>query len=496
MAVRFTAVRQVAGTSSIATTALLALAMAGAAPAVPTAQAAPLGSQGGESRSVLVHPAGTAAVRMPPNARIVSDRRADEPAPVPVSSGSAGELIAPGTIVGDGDSATDGQFDQFGQPPAGTVVDDGSQGTGAEAWDQGAIGPDGGHAVVGGACGNGECNGHCDVCRSYAGLDPAWQYNAGCEPPGLLQRLYGMCQPERDCWTGRADALILSRNAPASRPLYTFAGGVPMALDASDLESIAAVGPRVSLFKRDSCASSWEGTYIYSGAFVSDRAFASQTSAFSLAPPGIFGVQPGVDVNAFTARLVASLQSAEFNRRYNWGPATQFLIGFRWLQWQESLTLNDYYYVGDVGQDIFSTNCFNNLFGGQIGIDTALWQPSRWFRVEGLVKAGGYYNAASQNSQYVNTVGGLPVYGANTNVGRSPATGSFVGELGLTGVVPLHRCIDFRFGYFGLWLTSIAQPVNQLDDQLLAQGGPVVGSVVTSGQVVLQGLSLGLEGRW
>ena len=41
MAVRFTAGRQVAGTSSIAKTALLVLAMAGAAPAVQPAQAAP-----------------------------------------------------------------------------------------------------------------------------------------------------------------------------------------------------------------------------------------------------------------------------------------------------------------------------------------------------------------------------------------------------------------------------------------------------------------------
>jgi hypothetical protein len=38
--------------------------------------------------------------------------------------------------------------------------------------------------------------------------------------------------------------------------------------------------------------------------------------------------------------------------------------------------------------------------------------------------------------------------------------------------------------------------VGQLNGQSLVQGYPVVGSVSTSGNVVLQGLSLGLEGRW
>ena len=230
-----------------------------------------------------------------------------------------------------------------------------------------------------------------------------------------------------------------------------------MALNADQLESIAAVGPRVSLFKRDHCNTSWEGTYIYSGGFVAEQNRANQTAIYGLAEPGIYGILPGVDINAITTRLTSSLQSAELNRRWNWGPATQFLAGFRWLQWQEGLTINDYYDSG-IGQDFYNTNTYNNLYGGQIGLDTLLWQPGRWFRIEGLVKAGAYYNSASQSSQYLNINGGIPGDQAMVNVGRSPATCSFAGELGLTGVVPLHRCIDFRFGYFGLWLTSIAQP--------------------------------------
>ena len=84
------------------------------------------------------------------------------------------------------------------------------------------------------------------------------------------------------------------------------------------------------------------------------------------------------------------------------------------------------------------------------------------------------------------------------SAGRSPATCSFAGELGLTGVVPICCNVDFRVGYFGLWLASIAQPANQLSGQVLVPNpnNSTYGSLTTNGNVVLQGLSLGLEGRW
>ena len=148
------------------------------------------------------------------------------------------------------------------------------------------------------------------------------------------------------------------------------------------------------------------------------------------------------------------------------------------------------------GEDIFATNTYNNLFGGQIGLDTLLWQHSKHFRLEGLMKAGAYYNAASQTSYYQQNLGGAPFYANGVNVGMSPATASFVGELGLTGVIPICCNVDLRIGYFGLWLTSLAQPTNQLAGQTLVEGATTNGSLATNGNVVLQGLSLGLEGRW
>ena len=121
-----------------------------------------------------------------------------------------------------------------------------------------------------------------------------------------------------------------------------------------------------------------------------------------------------------------------------------------------------------------------------------LWNSGKGFRLEGLVKAGAYYNAASQTSTYSNDV--TPVNGSITV--NSPASAAFVGEVGLTGVVPLRRNLDLRVGYFGLWLQGLAQPTRQLSGQTLNQFDPPSGTLTTNGGVVLQGVSLGLEGRW
>ena len=63
-------------------------------------------------------------------------------------------------------------------------------------------------------------------------------------------------------------------------------------------------------------------------------------------------------------------------------------------------------------------------------------------------------------------------------------------------MIPLRRNLDLRCGYFGLWLQGLAQPTRQLSGQTLNQIDPASGTLTTNGGVVLQGVSLGLEGRW
>lgn len=498
--------------------------------------AAPGGWDGTEPRSVLAQPkaqpvsrsrtqAGNAANAqgLPPGfaqdrtmsgipgGRVVSDRAVNDPYDPSAQSSSQSSIHDGGVVIGSPDAVAPvppgddyssiddaGQYGQYPDPTAGHPGDSYAYaGPYEDGYAAGQPGP--------AACGNPVCQGGCEVCRGAAHGDPAWRFNGRCEPRGLLQRIFDSCNLIDDAglWTGRADALILYRGAPSFRPLYVINGGNTNAMNANQLESLAAVGPRVSLFRKDAqhCGTAWEGTYIYSGSFVSERTLPPTAGGYDLAAPGIFGLltpNPQGGLDTATARLVGTLQSAELNRRWALGSCTQLIGGFRWIQWQESLAISDTYAAGtqDFGQDFYNTRCVNDLYGGQIGLDSLLWSPAKCFRLEGLVKAGIYYNNAVQNSSLNQTGAGAP-YSNAVSVGQSPASCAFAGELGLTGVIPVCCNWDFRFGYFGLWLTSIAQPANQLSGQVLDQGAPAaVGSLATNGNVVLQGLSLGLEGRW
>ena len=197
------------------------------------------------------------------------------------------------------------------------------------------------------------------------------------------------------------------------------------------------------------------------------------------------------------------MQGVEVNGRVRYGESVEFLTGFRWIEWRESMTITDSYTISGTavtpGGDIYTTNTINDLYGVQIGVDSNLWDRGGRFRVEGLVKAGAYINVASQNStwQYDPTD---PFAKASVAANSTPA--AFVGEVGLTGVYALTKSIDFRFGYMGLWLESIVQPTNILSIQNLSGGAvtpplpAITGDIAATGGVVLQGLTLGLEGRW
>lgn len=317
------------------------------------------------------------------------------------------------------------------------------------------------------------------------------------------------CEARRPCatWRWRAEALTLWRSSPRDRPLFSFVDGDTVAgtaLDASQLVSDPLAAPRLSLFRDNGCGPILEANYLWAGNFYSQRSLPFIEDGYATSPPGIFGNDwgPATDtsLNAAQATLLANLQTAELNirERFLHGLA-QFIVGFRWLQWNESLQMQDSYNHDDefgviTGNDFYRTDCFNNLYGGQIGVDAMLLGHKPGFHVDGLVKAGAFYNDASQRStfSYINNRGGF----ADSNRADSPDGAAFVGEVGMTAVIPVHCNLDLRVGYFGLWIEGLAQPANQLSTQTITQDDPISGSLDTTGGALLQGLSLGLEGRW
>jgi len=258
------------------------------------------------------------------------------------------------------------------------------------------------------------------------------------------------------------------------------------------MDSTAAAGPRFSLFRvNNTTGHAIEATYLRAANFRSIRPLAAVSPSYTLAAPGIYG-NDSLTFDSGNANLGSRLQSFELNRHHCHGQFVRFLAGFRWIEWQEQFTLQGSAAGGT--NDFYQTNCFNDLYGGQIGLDANLLATS-WIRFDGLIKAGVFYNNAVQSSEYTTNASVNPGT-ATVAVAESPLSGAFAGEVGFTAVMPLARNVDFRLGYFGLWLSGIAQPTQQLSGQQLTPGQPPEGTINANGGVVLQGVSLGLEGRW
>jgi hypothetical protein len=338
------------------------------------------------------------------------------------------------------------------------------------------------------------CSDNCTHCGQGGG---------GCscdgDPPGFFQKLCGIHDKTGACWIGRADALLLWRNPPPGRMLVQsgdeFASPV---LNANQLDSTAAAGPRFSLIRRDKCSgNAWEATYLQAGTFRSQRNLPyNDLFPYAVAPPGIFGNNESQPFDSGEVNLGGRLQSFEFNRLLADGPRLRWLAGFRWVEWQESFSLQDTNVAFDPPiNDLYQSDTLNSLYGGQIGAELlVLTLP--WLRVDSVVKAGAYYNNAVQRSSYTTDEFILEGETVSIQVGQSPASCGFIGEVGLTGVMPVTNCVDFRFGYFALWLSGIAQPTQQLSGQQLVPGEDTSGSLATNGGVLVQGLTLGIEGRW
>ncbi len=313
---------------------------------------------------------------------------------------------------------------------------------------------------------------------------------------GLLGPLFRKCDAY---WVGRVDALVAWRSAPPDRPLVeTGLTAVPV-LNANGMDSTAAAGPRFSLFRfNDANGTAWETTFFQLANWRSERPLSAQSNLYALAPPGFYGNGNTQNFDTGVANLGSRLKSLEINRHWWIGPNVRFLAGFRWLEWQESFSLADEFVGTETIQDFYRTDAINSLYGGQIGLDAVLYSLP-WMRFDSIVKAGAYYNNGVQSSLYASDATGS-FLSQSVTINQSPVSGAFVGEVGLTGVIPVTNWLDIRVGYSGWWLSGLVQPTQQLTGQVLTEpaGGidPTSGTINANGGVLVQAATVGLEGRW
>jgi hypothetical protein len=190
--------------------------------------------------------------------------------------------------------------------------------------------------------------------------------------------------------------------------------------------------------------------------------------------------------------MSSALQSFEINRRFPTAGGWQWLTGFRWVEWREAIGIGTSFADGLI-LDNYQSSTFNNLYGWQAGADSILYGLGGPFRIEGLGKAGVYYNNAVQTSVRTTTATDPPsALSASSAIGQA----AFVGELGLTAVYDIYDWLSVRGGYAAFWLGGIAQAPNQLYAQKICPGQPLAASTDTGGSVWVQGITIGLEARY
>ena len=271
----------------------------------------------------------------------------------------------------------------------------------------------------------------------------------------------------------------------ASRPLYTDNTTGLTALDVNQARTAMAAGPRYGLFLNLDDCYAIEGNYFNVRSFAGERSTAPTYDGYMM--KDIAGLPYTVD----WAQVMTSgqIQSAELNwrRRQQGGLPITWLAGFRWVEWNQRLQVNDVYAYG-AGVDTVNVVTGNDLYGGQAGMDVALWNRGGFLKVDAVGKAGIFYNNAFQRT-------GVPTEFVPLTAYAKAEQTAFFGEFGVNSSLRLTKWLSWRAGYSLFWISGVAIPANQLS--LVNQPAPNdVATINTSGSVLLHGVTTGLEARW
>jgi hypothetical protein len=288
---------------------------------------------------------------------------------------------------------------------------------------------------------------------------------------------HGGCRP--GClWALEADALVLWRNNIAGQPLLVDDVGA-VALDAGDVHTAAAAGPRIGLVRSVGCGRAVELSYFNVGGIQGSTA-TTATGGGTYTPVGLADIAfADIEEAEYTSR--GQIKSLEFNYRWCQGRRVIWLAGARWVEWNELASV-DMQPSGDAIQ----TRAGNDLYGGQFGCRLRLWDLGKW-QFTGVGKAGAF-----GNTSYQRTIANIGVdeFGP---LGADDTGIAFFGEIGFNSTLWLTEWLAWRAGYNFFWLEGVATAPQQFP---LVNYGSDTASINTNGSVFLQGFSTGLEARW
>ncbi|MFA6355947.1 MAG: Lpg1974 family pore-forming outer membrane protein [Candidatus Omnitrophota bacterium] len=346
-----------------------------------------------------------------------------------------------------------------------------------------------------------------------------------------MPAISGAAQPEppkSPRWTLSAEALVLDRVGTARRVLVervpgdvTFANVSSAvsnpALNSTDLEQGYTPGfrlgaayhfnPKYDISVSYSRIDDWDTTESVGPD--------SPTDWLVMKAPGGFFQTQDFSYQSMTWDYSTKLYNAELNVQRKFSDRIKILGGFRWLRLKENLKgtipprdrdlplwkFNPNNNLFDVARieglpgipntedlpPFWDTTTKNDLYGIQAGADAVLFERGR-FSVNGLVKAGGYWNHASESTGVSIQ---KKVYESNARTDHA----AFVGEAGLRCKYQVTKSMALKLGYEMLWLEGVALAPGQIEKTYCAYNPISVTAqgVNTDSGTLFHGVTAGLE---
>jgi hypothetical protein len=329
--------------------------------------------------------------------------------------------------------------------------------------------------------------GHCGGCNHCQG--------SATKGTGILNRILGDACPRV---TAQIDALMLWQSNVPSVPLLRLDDPANPALffNANSLVSEMGIGPRAAIMLHVDQEYALEANYFNVGSINTTRPFEAplpqQVVWDSLVNLPQFG-----NIDSGTIGLNGAIQSFELNWRHrHCGSPFTWLVGFRWVEWNEALTLNDSFSIPapfpEAGNDLLNVQTGNDLYGAQLGFDALLLNLWEVIRFNSVVKAGVYGNNATASTFVSSDRFG---FGPDRNFAATTNQTGFFGEVGVNGAVRLSDHFFWRAGYNFFWLAGVATTTQQLA-VVDAAPVPAEGSITAGSSVFLHGVNTGLEFIW
>lgn len=325
--------------------------------------------------------------------------------------------------------------------------------------------------------------------RPPADVDPHSGHD-WCADCGLCECLC-CCGP---AWYTSAELLFMRRGDSEARPLiFDQITGVEL-LNAKDMDFDSETGARLRLIRHSpyltarACACVfWEIGYLGIDSWSTSNTPTPLTSPLLVGPGfALPSTGPGA---LFRGRYGSDLYSFELNLRREVTDCSTILAGFRWVELSDELVMDE---VSVTTIPMYSVDTSNHLYGFQIGGDMVLWNAGGWIHVDTLLRGGLYYNRAEQSTLAPALTPVIPLFVDRITAADSQT--SFLGEIGLVGVMEMNDTLSVRAGYQVMWLEGIALAPEQIAGTDLSAPGSA--TVRAEGGLFYHGGSVGLALKW